>query len=1131
MFSGPSGAGKSTVLAAFEFLFYGKLRNISSFDTKSTSVTLVYQGIALRQLVDEEGQVPTEITIMRKRGPALLRLTCGEKIYEGEEAQGVINRMFGATPDVFAASSYLKQGERSVLLDGKNADKMELIEKFTFNDDDISSRKETLQLALRDTDRALNTTAGVLKTIESQITSFRTLHERPLTLLQQERNSRHPPPTITAENLDQEYHEVQRQRDDCWQKKTELDVHERTRANLIVANAAIEQQVAKLKSTMKSEVVPSLAEIELRIVDIAQERGVASQWEEYLRAKKQDEIRLTGFKRRYPQYGTLQLGDTTMPSATEQHIISSELSKLEQGDEEYCRYRTQNERILQELNELSVKLQAALNTSQLPTVEEIEAYTSRVEQELRTAKMWQEYVRLRVQDQSRLQDFKTRYPQYGELTIVGESVVTASVSELYDERNLLLENDTTYRKAEAIRKQLAKFPSEIPTVDELTSDREVAELQEKYAQVADCEEPTLTPGRFPDDINVVHGMVSDAESQQRHLATIVNELQTLGVVDGEELQQRLGEAKGRLETSGTRVQCPQCREDLIFSQGMLRCTQSLRKSKPLPPRIGAPRAFNAPASPIPVAQATPVSPPLVLCNDPPEVISRQIGEYERVINLIGQPAISNPSLALAECEAELFALREWRQRLQQTLAQKETLQVKLNEKRRLEDLLQGRTSTRTREEIDRLIVQVGPCNLLKEQLLALPEVQPIDADRLQEVSRQLSIAAKQKLISLFAQQDELERQARNKRIAMLQELSLSLDESCVASPVRDTATIEDELHVVLTAWKRYQQLYPTLRDIQPVDKQRILDLQEQLAVIDRKRDLIATFKQQDELELQARDRRLDLLQRLHPTVARDDLESQEIRTGDSVILLDSKLDILRRQLSIVIKNQELSERIKALQETILPIPASMIKELTVVTSNIANFKERGEALQELKRCLTLENELQNLQARLGEQQTSNQAESKKYAVLDKLRLKLLEAETIALESTVASINLELSQQLDGLFDTPISVRFETTKQLSNGSQKHCVNLVVHYKGQSYDDISQLSGGEAARVSLAITLALNKTAGSPLLLLDESLSALDADLVDTVIDTLKVVSSSSGIPIFVVLHNNVQGFFDEVVEFA
>ena len=1114
LFAGASGSGKSTVLAALEFVLYGKLRKVSSFDTNTTSVSLVYHGIALRQLADVDGHFPSAITILRKRGPALFRLTCGDTIYEGDEAQGIVCRMFGGH-DVFMASSYLKQGERSLLLDGKNADKMELIEKFTFSDDDISSRKETLQCALRDTDKALNTTNGILKMLESQIASFKVLHERPLSLLTQERSSRQPPPVVTVQSLEDEYNKVQTQREQYWQRKTELDVGELTRINTINSNTGIEQQVVKLQSTIKTDGgTASISELQVQLLEAGKELPTASQWEEYYRVCKQDETRLTDFKRRYPRYGTLKDIDD-MPSVTEQHLISSELMRLEREEDEYRRYYISNESVRLELAELTDKLQTSLSTDHPPSVEEIDAYTSKASKELAIARRWQLYLQLRAEDHRRLFDFKRRYPQYS--TERSKQKIDGSSIELATERAHLQRAEADYRTYQEQSARLrVEFPDMILTTTEITSQLELATWLEEHSSLTIPEHSLSVSDHYPDDMDTVHDLITATEDRHRSLTALVTSLQELGITQGDELRARLKDLRARLEKCGTKVQCPHCRENLIYNQGVLKCVADLRKPNPLPPRLGAPR---------PIIVAPPPSTSQEEEKESPESMTRQLSECERVEALL---ITDNPNVALRDCETERQSLRDWRQQLQQILIQREASRVKLARREELETLINGRTTTFTTIELKKLLIRIDK---IKEAL-------PVDIERLKEVEKQLTLLEQS---SLFLQQDEIEFQALEKRLMVLRELYpeaeraelVVIDSTTSVSPTRNADIVASELELLLSTWKRYHALLPTLRDLAPVNTERLSQLRQQLAIIDRQRqerELVATFRQQDELELQATTHRLNLLQRLHPTVPRSELENQPRHPVGMVASIEARIELLQRQLVVATKVHETRERIKTLQESIQPVPPSTSDELRIVVEQLAKSKERGEALQELKRCLALDTELHVLQGRLREQQTSSEVETKKYAVLDKLRLKLLEAETIALESTVASINLELAQQLDGLFDTPISVRFETTKQLGNGGSRHCVNLSVHYRGQNYDDIDQLSGGEAARVSLAITLALNKTASSPLLLLDESLSALDGELVDTVIDALKIASSSSNIPIFVVLHNNVQGVFDEVITF-
>ena len=101
-----------------------------------------------------------------------------------------------------------------------------------------------------------------------------------------------------------------------------------------------------------------------------------------------------------------------------------------------------------------------------------------------------------------------------------------------------------------------------------------------------------------------------------------------------------------------------------------------------------------------------------------------------------------------------------------------------------------------------------------------------------------------------------------------------------------------------------------------------------------------------------------------------------------------------------------------------------------------------------------------------------------------------------LESTVDSINNNLAEIAAALFDDPICISLSLTKPVkSTGKIKRQVNFSLQYKGNEYDDIKALSGGEVQRLSLALTLALFQLNTCKFLLLDEPFSNLDALLKD------------------------------------
>lgn len=153
----------------------------------------------------------------------------------------------------------------------------------------------------------------------------------------------------------------------------------------------------------------------------------------------------------------------------------------------------------------------------------------------------------------------------------------------------------------------------------------------------------------------------------------------------------------------------------------------------------------------------------------------------------------------------------------------------------------------------------------------------------------------------------------------------------------------------------------------------------------------------------------------------------------------------------------------------------------------------------------------------------------KITATEKLRQTALNLETFFLESTIDTINQAIEQILPDIFDDPISVRINLFKESKSTKRTRiCFNLQINHRGASYDSITQMSGGEGDRVSLAVILALNRINNSPFLLLDETISSLDSDLKEKCIKIIResVIRDKS---IITVAHDCVEGYYDKCVD--
>lgn len=151
------------------------------------------------------------------------------------------------------------------------------------------------------------------------------------------------------------------------------------------------------------------------------------------------------------------------------------------------------------------------------------------------------------------------------------------------------------------------------------------------------------------------------------------------------------------------------------------------------------------------------------------------------------------------------------------------------------------------------------------------------------------------------------------------------------------------------------------------------------------------------------------------------------------------------------------------------------------------------------------------------------------ADLYSLRQTAFDLECNHLQTTVDSINESMNSVLEDIFDKPIKVILQLYKKnKTNDKIKSSVNLNIQYDGNEYDSIAKLSGGEKDRVSFALTLALSRINGCPLLFLDETMTSLNDTLRTACLDCLRKFLGTSK-TVVCINHEDVEGNYDGVIE--
>lgn len=137
LLKGESGRGKTTIIESVKFALYGNLRNIYPLNfkpssTNQTIVSLEFPGQKLRKII--RSSPPEQLKIyIRKDSSNSQELDESFDILESEAAQRYIETVF-SSKDIWIASSYIAQGERSPLMTYSNAEKTNLLCSILFGD-------------------------------------------------------------------------------------------------------------------------------------------------------------------------------------------------------------------------------------------------------------------------------------------------------------------------------------------------------------------------------------------------------------------------------------------------------------------------------------------------------------------------------------------------------------------------------------------------------------------------------------------------------------------------------------------------------------------------------------------------------------------------------------------------------------------------------------------------------------------------------------------------------------------------------------------------------------------------------------------------------------------------------------
>jgi len=1068
LLSGVSGIGKSTIFTALEFVLYGKVRKVSSFGESKTSVQLFYEGTGLSHLCTN-GRIPERAVITRSKDPNLLQLQLDQGlIYQDEQAQALINAIFG-TEEVFLASSYLRQGEKSQLLEGKSLDKLSLMESLAFHGDDISKYKELISKHLLSTEKRLLQLQGSLQVLQGQVENFKTLHCATLRPLQEEKD-------CSLEKVRGEITTLEEKRKNLQSQIKHLEEHEHHRDIITAQNQRIEQQIRDLTTKLPCSFnAEELQETQSRKEQLEREITQGKLAQEYYLLWQEYQKDLQALQSRF-QTGTFSL-ERFQELEREKGVLLEESAQYQALKRRNGDLLKHNETVQREL-------------SLLPLVS---SSLEELEEEGRIAHVVEEYNHLL----SELED-------YLPLEEVSPPPELREREQLYYRLRALQEQNQEVR--EKLRNLQEQGLLEQYSVEYLLEQSTREKEYQEYLSLQDLKLTPLDPA-LPQDRSSL--LLLEKETKR-----------DLALLQGLNLQGRtltsLREDLSQLveKVPPEKLVCPSCNSNLLYRNHCL--TLGPKAVKPLPSRLGKKKVEESTSSQVPVE------------NNTPELSPEEVASLQEQIKRVEEQCSVLTSLPSDQEQYYSVLLQKIEEGL--SLLSSQEAQKPLFLRKEALNKYATYQSTLPLEELERLLPLARKHQEWKGQL---KEVDEGLISTLAQELEQYSLQKERYQKYLEAREKQARQQILRERLASLAS-KLPFPVGAGIIPFRSVKVIKEELAQV----REREELLKKIAPLEHLDEGEFTLLQHRLKEVEQEYLSLQRLRQEEELRQQClvhqekeRKRRLNLLLRLHPSLSLEEVMKEDEKTPSPPLELEpltQALQKIKERLSHLLSAQRITEQIYQ-QKALLHNPPPSLKEtLAQYIRDLTELNQKLEQSRALEQALQLNEHLSRLEGDLENHTRDHQEETKRYALLGKLKEKALLAEASLLQEAIKTINIELAQQLDKLFDLPITVRLETVKQMKNGLSKPCINLSINYRDVSYDDVSQLSGGESARVSLAILLALNHAVASPLLLLDESLSALDGGLIDTVIEALKETAQERSIPIIMTLHNSCCGYFDEVI---
>ncbi len=242
-----------------------------------------------------------------------------------------------------------------------------------------------------------------------------------------------------------------------------------------------------------------------------------------------------------------------------------------------------------------------------------------------------------------------------------------------------------------------------------------------------------------------------------------------------------------------------------------------------------------------------------------------------------------------------------------------------------------------------------------------------------------------------------------------------------------------------------------------------------------------------------------------------------IRNKKEVLELQKKVD----EYEIKIKNIKIVSK-DSLTNELLNIK-KLVKEKTKQYNDLLEKEKDISIYRDYTRKIEQYNELEN---KVNNIRKSHLSLSDKLTSIELFIKKILESESKAVFDIISNLNVYINYFIQKFFNTAINVEIVPFKELKSGNIKPTIDILIGYK-ENEIDFSSLSGGEQDRLTLCTFLALNQVCGCDILFLDESISSIQSELTNDIVDVIKESVSNNKL-VIMISHQCCCGMFDTVI---